>query len=143
MPFWRKKEPEREESQAERLRKFRNMYAAEYGSKPVQTVKEVGEPVRVLSLCAVCSEPLEGSTPENAVCPAAVAEPVVHEQLRVAMQNWRGGQVQGRVVPHYNQTISLMRKALKQAMDRKREAPKPAPKAPVPKTKGKPAEAPH
>ena len=137
MPFWKKKEAEPADSQAERLRKFRNMYSAQYGSKPVTPVKEVGEPVRVQSLCPVCSEPMEGKTAEDAVCPAARAEPALHDQLRVAMQHWRGGQVQGRVVPHYNQTISLMRKALKQAMERERDAAgEPSRGAPTPSKAG-------
>ncbi|MDE1821991.1 MAG: hypothetical protein KGJ23_10625 [Euryarchaeota archaeon] len=128
MPLFKKKEPERDDTQAERLRKFRNMYAAQYGTKPDMPIKDVGEPIRVQSLCSVCSEPMEGRDPATAVCPAARAEPGLHEQLRVAMQNWRGGQVTGRTVPHYNNTISLMRKALKRAMERDRaEGGGPAP----------------
>ncbi len=135
MPFWKKKEPaESHDSQAERLRKFRNMYATQYGSKPVAPVTEVGEPIRVLSLCSVCSEPMEGSDPSNAYCPAQRAEPAMHNQLRAALQNWRGGGVQGRVVPHYNNTISLLRKALRQAMDRDRRSAEGAPSARVPAT---------
>ena len=123
MPLWRKKSEETEESQAERLRKFRNMYSKQYGSKPVAPIREVGEPVRVQSLCPICSEPMEGPDPESAVCRAAQLEPELHEKLKAALNNWRGGQVQGKTVPYYNKTIGLMRQALKRAMARHAAAP--------------------
>lgn len=134
MPLFRKKEEEPEEAQSERLRKFRNMYAAQYGSRPVAPVKEVGEPIRVQALCAVCSEPMEGPTPERATCPAARLEPDLHERLRVTMQNWRGGTVQGRTVPQYNRTIGLMRQALKKAIEKDRAHALGASSSPTPAT---------
>lgn len=123
MPFWRKPKEEEEESQAERLRKFRNMYATQYGSasKPTPAVREVGEPVKVQTLCTICSGPMDVDKNGASSCPAERAEPVLHDHLRVALQNWRSGQVQGRVVPHYNKTIGLMRQALKNALERSQD----------------------
>lgn len=122
MPFWRKEKEAERDDQAERLRKFRNMYAVQYGSKPVAPVREVGEPVKVQSLCTICSEPMETRAGGALVCPAEESEPVLHDHLRVALENWRSGQVQGRVVPHYTKTIGLMRHALKNALERDRGA---------------------
>jgi hypothetical protein len=120
MPLWRKKDEEPEESQAERLRKFRNMYSKQYGSKPVDNLPQVGEPVRVQALCPICSEPMEGADAATMLCPAAAAEPELHDKLKAALNNWRGGQVQGKTVPYYNKTIGLMRQALKRSMERRR-----------------------
>jgi hypothetical protein len=134
VPFWRKEKEEDQESQSERLRKFRNMYATQYGSgeKPSGPVKEVGEPVKVQQLCTICSGAMEADPSGKLACPAERAEPVLHDHLRVALQNWRSGQVQGKVVPHYNKTIGLMRQALKNALERDRDTRRAAAAGPTP-----------
>lgn len=131
MPFWKKKESDPKDDPAERLGSFRSMVASDHGAVHDAPVREAGEPVRVLTLCEVCSERMAGPDEKHAYCPAARADPQVHEALRLALQHWRGGQVQGRTVQNYSKTISLMRRALKEAMERERRGKHKTPATPA------------
>jgi hypothetical protein len=116
MLFRRTRKETGEETELERLRKFRSMHAAQYGKQahlpsstpPIRGLEEV-------HLCIICSEPMQG--PVSApTCPAAEASPELHARLQGLLAIWRGGQVTGRTIPHFSKTVALMRQALKQAV---------------------------
>ncbi|MDE1820109.1 MAG: hypothetical protein KGJ23_03695 [Euryarchaeota archaeon] len=119
MSFWIRSPPDRE-SQSERLRKFRNMHAAHYGTRPEE--RETSRPavpqVAFQVLCPTCSRPMDGEDPETSVCRARTVSPFLHEQLDHMVRTWRAGAVDGKVLPAYMRTLGLVRLALANAVER-------------------------